>query len=163
MARPEALSTDEQILAAATKKAIQTADGLERCAEETGISDSQLSRCCSPNHRDSITIRDAVTIESISHGKSGHPHILRAYARLLGFVLIPQPQGPADADGLALSVMTLTAELGDVAQSINEAVRDGIVTPAEVAVALEQLDELDQASATLRLKLKAIPAPAPKS
>lgn len=162
MARPEALSTDEQILAAATKKAIQAAGGLEKCEAETGISDSQLSRCCSPNQRDSITIRDAVTIESIGHGNSGHPHILRAYARLLGFVLIPQPEGPADADGLALSVMTLTSELGDVAQAINDALRDRVVTAGEVAVALEQLDELDQASATLRLKLKSLVAAEPK-
>src|SRR3546814_1405517 len=73
---------------------------------------------------------------------------------LLGFVLIPQPEGPADADGLALSVMTLTSELGDVAQAINEALRDRVVTAGEVAVALEPIDELYQARAPLRLQQK---------
>ncbi len=163
MARPEALTPDEQVLASATKKAIKASGGLDDCARETGLSTSQLSRCCSPNERDSITIRDALTIESIGHGAAGHPHILRAYARLMNCVVIPMPDGPDDADGLSQSVMTLTAELGDVAQAIAEAMRDRIVTPAEVAVALEQLDELDQASATLRLKLKATAGIAPKS
>lgn len=151
------LTPDEQVLARATKQAIQAAGGLEVCERETGISDSQLSRCCSPNQRDSITIRDAVTIEQIGHGPSGHPHILRAYARILGFILIPRPEGPNDANSLSLSVMTLTAELGDVAQAINDAFRDdGECSPGEALRALEQLSELDQASATLRLKLNTI-------
>lgn len=146
------LTPDEKVLALATKKSIQSAGGLEICERETGISDSQLSRCCSPNQRDSITIRDALTIEQL-----GEPHILRAYARILKFMLIAMPEGPTDANSLSLSVMTLTAELGDVAQAINDAFRDdGECSPAEAMRAIEQLNELDQASATLRLKLNAI-------
>lgn len=156
MSSTEDLTTDEQVLARATKQAIQAAGGLEVCSRETGISTSQLSRCCSPYQRDSLTVRDAHTIEDMAHGKSGHPHILRARARLLGFLMIKLPEATDDPNGLLQSVMTLTAELGDVAQAINDALRDQVVTPAEAAVAIEQLNQLDEASATLRLQLNSI-------
>ena len=156
MTRPETLSPDEQALSLATKRAIQAAGGLEVCARETGLSTSQLSRCCSPHERDSITERDAATIEAIGHGQAGHPHILRARARLLGFLLIKLPECADDPDGLLQSVMELTAELGDVAQAINEAMRDRVVTDREARAALDQLSDLDQASAKLRLKLQSI-------
>ena len=155
MIRPDVLTADEQTLANATKRAIQAADGLEVCSRETGLSTSQLSRCCSPFQRDSLTLRDAVTIESISHGKDGHPHILNALARIMGGVFVPLPVGNTDHAGLVQSVMDLTAELGDVAQSITSGLRDNEFTPGEAQVALEQLQDLDRASAALRMKLNA--------
>jgi hypothetical protein len=156
MNRADHLTSDEQILARATKHAIQAAGGLEVCASETGLSTSQLSRCCSPHERDSLTIRDANTIEAIGNGAAGHPHILRALARLQGYVLIKTPEAHGDTDGLLQSVMELTVELGDVASSIHEAMRDSDFKPSEAVRSIEQLDELDEASAKLRLKLKAI-------
>ena len=154
--RDRALTADEQVLARATKLAVQAAGGLEVCARETGLSTSQLSRCCSPNTPDSIAVRDAVTIESIGHGVAGHPHILRAMARLLGFVLVPLPQALGDSSGAAASVMRLTAELGDVANCICAALADdGEIDAPEAERGLLQLGELDAASAGLRLLLEA--------
>lgn len=161
MTAADDLTPDEQVLARATKLAIQSAGGLDDCSRETGLSTSQLSRCCSPNHRDSITVRDANTIEDMAHGRPGHPHILRARARLLGYVLTKRPETACDAPGLLQSVMSLTAELGDVAQAINDALRDQTVTPDEAMAALRQLDKLDEASASLRLQLNSIAGAAP--
>lgn len=151
-----ALSPDEQVLAAATKAAIAAAGGLAISARETGLSDSQLSRCCSPWQRDSITLRDAVTIEQLGHGHDGHPHLLRAHARILGFLVVAMPQGPEDPDGLMRSVAVLTGELGDVARAIAEGLADRQITPAEAEAAERQLDDLDQASAALRHKLHTV-------
>lgn len=148
------LSSEEKILALATKRAIQAAGGLDVCARETGLSTSQLSRCSMPSHRDSLTIRDAHTIEAI--GDSGQPHILRAQARLLNCVVVPMPEAIADVACIASGTMELTAELGDFAQQVRSALSDGEVTPAEAALAIEHLDELDQASAALRMKLRSI-------
>lgn len=148
------LSSEEKILALATKRAIQAAGGIDVCARETGLSTSQLSRCNSPNHRDSLTIRDAHTIEAI--GDSGQPHILRALARLLNCVVVPMPEAIADVACIASGTMELTAELGDFAQQVRSALSDGEITPAEAGLALEHLDELDQASAALRMKLRSI-------
>lgn len=156
MGREQIIPADEQALALATKRAVQAAGGLEVCARETGLSTSQLSRCCMPTHRDSLSIRDAHTIEAIAHGAAGHPHISRALASMAGYVLVRQPQGMEDADGLMRSVIELTSELGDVSHSIAAALSDDAVSAAEAHAALKELDELDVASANLRLKLWAI-------
>lgn len=157
-----ALTSDEQVLAKATKLAIQAAGGLDICERETGISDSQLSRCCSPNHRDSITIRDAATIESIGHGAEGHPFILHALARVIGgHVVVRLPDAHDGEACLVQSTLDLTTELGDVSRAIGEAMcstsAGGVtVTPGEATVILEHVEELERATARLRHRLEAI-------
>lgn len=156
------LPSDEQVLANATKKAIQAAGGLEVCERETGISDSQLSRCCSPNRRDSITIRDAATIDAIGHGTDGHPFILNAMARVIGgYVVVQLPEADADQPCLVRTLLDMTTELGDVSRAINDAMCSTssggtTVTPGEAVVIREHLDDLDRASARLRQRLDAI-------
>lgn len=155
------ISSDEQVLALATKRAVQAAGGLEVCSRETGLSTSHLSRCCSPHERDSITERDAATIEAITHGSAGFPHILSARARLLGCVVIPLPQVHDDPTGLQLSVCEISAEFGDVARGIAEALNGGgpggtRITKAEAALVLEQMVDHDRASARLRFQLERI-------
>lgn len=156
-----AISPEEQILARATKLAIRAAGGLEICERETGTSDSQLSRCCSPNARDSITIRDAAAIEAIGHGQPGHPHIVHALARLLGGVFIQLPDAAIDAGGLQLGVLELSAELGDISGAVRDALGatsagGSAVTPAEAMMVLDHIADLDRASARLRHSLEAI-------
>lgn len=162
--RNGAPTPDEQVLALACKRDVQAAGGLDVCARETGLSDSQISRCCNPQMRDSLSLRDAVTIQSIGHGGADHPHILKAMARLLGYIVVPQPNPRDDADGLGQTVMTLTMELGDVAASVRDALSDDTVTPAEIDRTERELDDLDAASASLRLLLRQMRAAgAPRS
>lgn len=149
-----ALSPAEKALALATKRAIQAADGLDFCAGETGLSDSQLSRCSSINHRDSITIRDAVKVEQLGSGN----HILKAMARQLGMLVIPVPATKVDAEGLAQSVIELGAEFGDVSRAVIAALDDGKCNANEAGAALVQLDQMDEVSARLRLQLQRLAA-----
>ena len=156
-----ALTTDEQVLAVATREAIRAAGGLEVCARETGLSTSQLSRCSSSVHRDSITVRDAARIEAIGHGSPGHPQRLRALARMLGGVFVMLPEANCEGSGLPTSVMEMAAELGDVSRAIQDGLSshgpDGTkMTPAEARVALEQLHDHETATARLRVALEAI-------
>lgn len=149
---------DEQALALATKREVQGAGGLDVCARETGLSDTHLSRCCSPNRADSLTIRDVATIQALGHGKPGHPHILHALSRLAGGVFIMLPEPDVEPIALQMSVLELSAELGDVAQSVREAccskgAGGAVITPAELAMIVEHLDDLDRASARLRHQL----------
>jgi hypothetical protein len=162
------LSSDEQVLAAATKRAVQAAGGLEICERETGVSDSHISRCCSPNHRDSITIRDAVALEAIGHGEAGHPHILHAMARIRGGVFIMLPEALVDDRSLQMSVIELSSELGDVSRAVSDAVAGtgaggSAVLPAEAGMVLDRLADLDRASACLRHQLERIANGAPAS
>jgi hypothetical protein len=115
------ISSGEKALALATKRAIEAAGGLERCTEETPVGRSQLSRCCSVNDRDSITIRDAVTIDLLGQRMEGHPFIVRALCRQLGGVFVQLPEPQDDADGLTLTVVELAGELGDLSDSVRGA------------------------------------------
>jgi len=153
--------TDEQVLAHATKRDVQAAGGLDVCARETGLSDTHLSRCCSPNLRDSITIRDVATIQAIGHGAPGHPNILNALARLAGGVFIMLPEAHVEPVALQMSVLALSAELGDVAEAVRDACCGSsaggqAVTAAERALIVEHLDDLDRASARLRHQLMTV-------
>lgn len=155
------LPVNEQRLAAATKRAVQAAGGLAECESETGLSDSQISRCCSPHQRDSITIRDAVRIDAIGHGEQGHPHILSAMASLLGAVVIPLPEAVTDNRCLQMSVLDLSSELGDVSRAIADALTSGSsggveVTAIEAAAVLEHVSDLERGAARLRHQLEAI-------
>lgn len=157
--RERDITSDEQVLAEATKQAVQAAGGLEVCGRETGKSTSQLSRCCSKFEPDSITIRDANIIESISHGRAGHPHILKARARLLGYLLVQLPEVHGAGDTLGALMTDLACELGDVAQALRETTSAGSaggtdITKAECEALLTQLDDLDQVSARFRMTIK---------
>lgn len=120
MARGD-ISSSEKALALATKRAVEAASGLERCAEETAIGRSQLSRCGSVNDRDSISIRDAVTIDLLGQRGEGHPFITRAMCRQLGGVFVPLPEAHGENDSLPLTVVELAGELGDLSDSVRSA------------------------------------------
>ncbi len=115
------ISSGEKALALATKRAIEAAGGLDPCAAETAIGRSQLSRCGSVNERDSISIRDAVTIDMLGQRSDGHPFILRAMCRQMGGVFVPLPEPQDDVGGLALTVVELAGELGDLSDSVRGA------------------------------------------
>lgn len=153
-----ALSQAEQALALATKRAVQAAGGLQTCESETGTSDSQLSRCCSPTARDSITIRDAATIDAIGHGVEGHPFILRALARQLGWIVVPRPSTDADPLGMNRAVTRIARELGHVANEITDAEADGLFEPHEAEAALREIEHLETETAALRLALERLAA-----
>lgn len=156
------LSPDEQVLAAATKRAIQAVGGLDIATRETGLSDTQLSRCSSPNHRDSLSLRAAATIEALTHGQDGHPNMLHALARVIGgVVVVSVPENIGDTAGLVQSTLDLATELGGLSCSISDAMQESSgagtdVTAGEAQVVIEHLDKLDRASARLRLRLKHI-------
>ena len=154
--RERALSVEEQILAQATKRDVQAAGGLEVCAAETGLSTSQLSRCGSTSHADSLTIRDAATIGALTAGTRGAPFVLHALARLAGMIIIDGPGTVDTPDCVQASVMELVQELGDVSRSVSLAVADGKWTTREVDASLAELDQHDVVAARLRGKLMQI-------
>ena len=154
--RERALSAEEQVLAQATKRDVQAAGGLEVCAAECGLSISQLSRCGSTGHADSLTLRDAATIGAITTGTRGAPFVLHALARLLGKIVIDGPGAVDTPDCVQASVMELVCELGDVSRSVSMAVADGRWTMREVDASLTELDQHDVVSARLRAKLMQI-------
>lgn len=121
MARGD-ISSGEKALAVATARAVKAAGGLDACAGEASIGRSQLSRCGSVNETDSISIRDAVTIDLIGQRQEGHPFIVRAMCRQLGGVFVPLPETHGAGEGLTLTVVELAGELGDLSDNVRAAV-----------------------------------------
>lgn len=158
------ISSGEKALALATKRAIEAAGGLDRCADETTPGRSQLSRCASVNERDSLTIRDAVTIDQIGQRSDGHPFIIRAMCRQLGGVFVGLPEGDGDSSGLTLSVVELAGELGDLSDSVRAALchhgeAGSAVSPRENAAIRADILAMQETLAALdRLMVSMTPA-----
>lgn len=135
-----------------SERLIKAVGGVEAAASYCRIGKTQLSDCCNPNV---AAFLPADAVEDLE-GAAGEPLVTRWLARATAHLLVPLPEGPEDEDGLMASLAELTSELGDVARAVCDALKDRQVTPGEAAVAIEQLDELQRAGASLRLKLEAL-------
>ncbi|MBH9537921.1 phage regulatory CII family protein [Novosphingopyxis sp. YJ-S2-01] len=150
------LPAEEQRQARAVRQAIEAAGGFTPCAQDTGKSESLLSRAASPNYHHSLTIRDVEIIESAGHGKAGHPHITRHLCRANGGLFVPLPDAAGGEEALLKGVTAIAAEFGDVSRAVSEGLADDDFCAADARRALIELDEVDVASASLRLVLKGI-------
>ena len=151
----ETLTSDEVIIARNTKRAIEAAGGLQVCAGETGKSTTHLSRCSSTDHRDSLTLRDAIEIDALGKRADDRHHILRAWARLAGGVFVSLPQVDCGPDSLMRSASEITIELGQCMQKLTEGLSSSshggsALTKREAVSTLDELDDVDRASARLR-------------
>lgn len=154
----DGLPIEQRRLALATKRCVQGAGGLKVCEAETGLSDTHLSRFCSTEQRDSISIRDAVRLDALCH-EDGAPHILGAMASILGCVVIPLPEPVTDDRCLQRGVMALAVELGDLSRTIADALSgssDGgpDVTPGEAEAGLADVAALERVTARVRVILE---------
>lgn len=132
-----------------TRRLIAAVEGVEAAATYCRIGKSQLSDCCNPNI---AAFLPSDAIEDLE-GAAGDPILTRHLARAAGCRLVPLPDLPDDEDGLMQSLAEITGELGDLAHAIRDALADSHVSPREGVAALDQLEDLDQASARLRTKL----------
>ncbi len=143
------------ILKRATRDAVEAIGGLDLASGETAIGRSQLGRCQSRTETDTLSLRDAITLDELSMSRGG-PFLLTAYARLLNHAVVELPDVEIATADLATSVVNLAVELGDLSRCISEAMADGKVEEKEARRALDELHQLNQLSARLRLQLIAL-------
>lgn len=146
----------DRVLAQAVRQAVETCGGAEIAQRETGLGKSQLYRCMSPNDNDSLSLRNALTIDRLS----GDPAILRAYARILGAVVVLLPDVADSDDCFVQSVIAMSAELGDVSRAIGDALRDGQIEKAEARDVIVELDHVIDLAVAVRKRMTAIVNPA---
>lgn len=152
------LPVEEQRQARAVRTLISAAGGLEPAAEVTGKSTSQLSRCSSPNDKDSLSIRDVELLESVTHSTAGHPHVARYLAARAGFVLFRQPTAaPQGADLLQL-VARQAKESGDITANMIAALADKHLSKAEILKLRREVHELIEVAVCMDAELNAIEA-----
>jgi hypothetical protein len=141
---PASLSPRQRGHAVKAQELIEAVGGLEAAALHCRIRKSQLGDCQSRNVA-AFLPQDAIAdLEAVA----GAPIVTRHLAALSGHVLLPLPQAEEDENGLLLSV---------IEAALRPASPGGrSVTAAEATGAIEQLGQLDTASARLRRKLQAI-------
>lgn len=146
MAGGRDISAGERALALATKRAVLAAGGQDMCVAETRIGKAQLSRCCGPHEPDSISIRDAVTIDGLAADEEGAPHIINAMARQLGGTFVRWPTAEPTRANLIRAIGELTREHGDAVACVLDCVEDGrAVTSAQMDKAEAELCDLADA------------------
>ncbi|WP_408585947.1 phage regulatory CII family protein [Novosphingobium sp.] len=109
------------------------------------------------NHRALPSLDCAFALDEVAVAKGEVPPIAAAYCRELGGVFVPNIDPCADEDSLAGMLMQLMHELGDVSGELQRSLADdGATDSAEADRILQQLDELDRASARMRAALRHI-------
>ncbi|TXC73940.1 hypothetical protein FSZ31_04255 [Sphingorhabdus soli] len=137
-------------LCAATREMQRGVGGIEAAAEITGKSKSQHGRFQSPHDSDLPTVGDIAMIEDISRGDPAHPAVTRLLCQLAGGVFVPLPAHDGDLPGLADSVVSLSCELGDVANAIRAGLADDqVLSAVEAGKVRRELDDLMRCCAAL--------------
>ncbi|MDZ7894201.1 MAG: hypothetical protein U5M50_04085 [Sphingobium sp.] len=135
----------ERALALATKRAVQSAGGLDMCVGETRIGKAQLSRCSAPHEPDSISIRDAVTIDALAADEEGAPHIIGAMARQLGGTFVRWPDVAPSRDNLIRAARELAREHGDAVTCVLSCAEGNAAEAAQLTLAEKELQDLADA------------------
>ncbi len=150
------LSVQEQLQADKARELIEAIGGLEPAAAITELSTSQLGRYQSKHDRDSMPARVIEQLESVTHGKPGHPCMTRHLARRQGFILLPQPQAvPGDGEWNRY-ISRLSSDAGNLIAGIaNDLADDMDVSPTEAANRIADADRLVEVTAELAAALKA--------
>lgn len=141
------LSTDELAIKRATDQAVKAAGGQDAASMSTVAGRSQLQRCLSPNHRDSITVRDAVTVDAIGAHVEGHPFILRAFAAQLGYGIHKAPVAQPTAAQWHQQIGALASEAGEIIAKMSAGLADGNlcandITKSGLSADAHQLQEI---------------------
>lgn len=133
----------------ATRDAVEACGGYAAASGFTKAQKSQLHRGTDRNSLETVTIRDALALDEVSMTRGG-PFILREYAQRLGCALIVLPNAEVDDTGLARSFLMVTADMGDVARKVDEALRDGKLDEHEKGPVLKEMDELIEHAVAFR-------------
>lgn len=112
----------------ATGEMIKGVGGLEAAAGFCRVGKSALGDNQSLNKHESFVALDVIAdLEPLARGRHGWPHVTRALAATMGFVLVKVPDAPATCADLLELIGRHAKEGGDVSQSVCKALSDGVV------------------------------------
>ncbi|NCP11372.1 MAG: hypothetical protein GW859_05350 [Sphingomonadales bacterium] len=150
------LPVEEQRQARAVRELIAAAGGVEAAEHDCGKSKSLFSAYQSPNDHRSITLRDIEILESLTHGKAGHPIVTRYLARQAGYILLQRPDVPADR-GTILNLLARQAEeRGQCDPELMRALADGQIDEKEAQRLVPMMRQRLETDAQMLVKLEAI-------
>lgn len=152
------MSALARIKAKGVKPSIAANGGIDGAAATVDKGRSTVGGWNNLNQSDLPTLGDAHALDEVSLATSGRAPILQALAAELGHVAILLPDPAASEDALIMALCEATAEFGDIAGAVTEALRDGVRTDVENALILEQIDEAQASLARMRMLVAGSPA-----
>lgn len=114
---------------------IRSVGGVEAAERACGKSKSLFSAYQSPNDARSIPLRDIETLENLSRGEIGHPHVAHHLARLAGYELVKLPETSASGSDILALLSAAARAKGEADNSVLTALASGQVTKGK-AIAL---------------------------
>lgn len=125
------LPVEEQRQARTVRELIAAAGGVEAAERDCDKSKSLFSAYQSPTDPRSITLRDIEILESVTHGKLGHPIVTRYLARVAGYILVNRPDVPADRAEMMQLLAKQAEERGACDPEMMRALADGKIDQEE--------------------------------
>lgn len=116
----------------ATGEMLKGVGGLEAAAGFCRVGKSALGDNQSVNKPESFVALDVIAdLEPLARDRDGWPHVTRALAATMGFVLVKLPDAPASNADMLTLVGRHAKESADVSQSVCMALSDGSVSRRE--------------------------------
>lgn len=106
--------------------------GIEDAAKITGKSKSQHSNFHNQRAPDFATIDDIAKMEAVAARTPSWPPVTRMLCELAGGVFLPLPDEEAHEGPIALGVITLAKEFGDMAEAVSDGLADGVLEAREL-------------------------------
>ena len=151
------LPVEEQRQARRVRELVSAAGGVENCEDHCGKAKSLFSGYQSPNDSRSIPLRDIELLESVTHGKAGHPIVTRYLAGRAGYTLVRRPVVTAEgADLLALLGKQAKAKGRADSRICTALADDHQVDEAEAIALIPHLAESLEITAQMLAEIEAI-------
>lgn len=150
--------TPEKIdLKRATQEMIKGVGGLEAAAGFCRVGKSVLGDNQSVSKDESYIALDVIAdLEPLARDRDGWPHVTRALCRQMGGVFVAVPEGRATGANLMGMLARKVQEGADVSSALCEALRDGVVVPAEARKVRGEIKDLMELLAAMDAELAAI-------
>lgn len=145
------MSAPSRIKMKGVRQAIAANGGIDGAAATVEKCRSHTGRWFNRNQHDQPTLPDAFAIDEVALGEIGRAPILEAYAAELGYVAILLPGEAGSDDCVVMGLAEATAEFGDIANAITDALRDGVRTADENERIVTEIDEAQAKLTRLRL------------
>ena len=150
------LPVEEQRQARVARELIAAAGGVEAAERDCDKSKSLFSAYQSPNDSRSITLRDIEILESVTHGRAGHPIVTRYLARVAGYILLKRPALPSDRADILNLLAKQAEERGQCDPELMRALADGTIDEAEATRLVPMMRQRLETDAQMLAQLEAI-------
>lgn len=132
------------------REAIHANGGIEGAAATVEKSASLTGLWNNLSKPDLPSLADARMLDETAIAQGKRPAILARYAAELGHVAIRLPDGGLGGDRLTDALVEVSAEFGDVANSVRDATMDGVIDKGERQAIIDAIDDAQAALARMR-------------